>query len=313
MRRHGYGRILGEAGIHWPQGVNALENPSANSDFFSHAKALLLCNPERDTDGARPDLAIFIHGARQPFLLRECLSRLTALSNSALNIDVVIALPVGASESLLVMRDFAIQQPRFRFRQVQYDKTLITPYMNAAADASSAPYVLFLSEDTLLPPGWDLLLPAALAAASDAAAVAPAYPRCEHPLPFSYSRCLLMRRSAFVAGLGLREEFGAEAAVRNLLLRLRDLKFKTICCPSVVVEQKPSNLNHEVEPLEACFLMNRWADYADFTACQPVDTRRPTAARASGAVEELCRMNGNAPAKSAMRDFRLVEISATDA
>ncbi len=189
LRQHGYAKILGDAGTYWPQGVHALENPRSNSEFFSFAKTFILCNPERDGDGSQVDLTVFVRSLRHPAQLRECLSRVRAVSNPELRIELVVCVPSGNTELLTAAREFSRQFARFRIGEIT-SRDSINTFMNGAADDSAAPLVLFLQEDTLLPAGWDKSLLEPLRASQDIAAAFPTLQaangsaqRTDHALP----------------------------------------------------------------------------------------------------------------------------------
>jgi len=264
LREQGYGRLLVEADVYWPQATHAQENPRANADFFSYANAILYCNPERDTDGLHPELTVFVRAAKDPAALRQCLERLAEVAMPDFAIELVVAVPKDAKPLSTVVLEFVRQYPRFKGRQVEYKAPLL-PYLNQAVDASLAPHILFIEEETRLKRGWDTSLLGALRTSPDMAAVLP-----EGSKDGALLRCLLLRRQHFVSGLGFQDGLCPEASALNLLLRMRDLGFKTTRCPDVLEESKTVSTSWQMVAQEASYLRKRWPDFENFLLNLPV-------------------------------------------
>jgi glycosyltransferase involved in cell wall biosynthesis/FMN phosphatase YigB (HAD superfamily)/tetratricopeptide (TPR) repeat protein len=240
LRQHGYVRLLRDLGVHWPQGVHALENPKSNSEFVSYVKTFLSCdscNPLRDGDGIKVDLTVFVAGVRNPATLSECLSRLRKVSTPALRMEVVVAVPSGHAALQAATREFSNQFTRFRVGEIS-SRDSVNSFMNGAADDSVAPFVLFIQEDTFLPADWDKLLLAPLHASSDVAAVFPTLQASNGSGSDPTARCLMVRRAAFVEGLGLDEKSTPDDAVQKWIAHLEQLKWKTVHASHSVVELK---------------------------------------------------------------------------
>ncbi|HEX3800411.1 MAG TPA: glycosyltransferase [Verrucomicrobiae bacterium] len=261
LRQTGYGRLLGDAEIHWPQGVHAMENPRSNAEFFSYAKTFIMCNPERDADGADVDLTVFVRGLANPAMLRECLNRVRGVSNPELRLELVVCVPAENKELLAAAKEFARQFKRFRVGEIT-KRDSINDFMSGAADDSPAPYVLFLQEDTLLPAGWDKSLYEPLRANARAAATFPALKSASAIITDPTVRCLLVRRAAFIEGLGFKKELTPDGAAWNLLLRLQSQNWKSLPCPDVIVESKSLVKNRDLPFTDSHFLKQRWPDYA---------------------------------------------------
>jgi len=71
LRKNGYGRLLGEAGVHWPQGIYEMAHPRSAANFFSYGKAMLYCHPEPDNEGFLPELTIVLSAGRNPIALSQ--------------------------------------------------------------------------------------------------------------------------------------------------------------------------------------------------------------------------------------------------
>ena len=291
LRKQGYSRILGEAGIHWPQGVFQMENPRAASDFFSCGKALLLCNSSGDKDGAQPELMIVVPPQRDAGSLRERLNLLKPACSRNPHCEVLLLATKDDKKTLAVAQDFAHEIKRIQVMERQPQQTAIEQ-LNCAVDNSTAPFVIVSDGNAPLSPGWDMAMLNVMRSASDVAIVFPspfnsdeksAIPSRENILD-AIPQTFLVRRSAFVEGLGLHEKLGPAAATWNLLFQMHDLGWKTVFCREAAAERKVSPASR-LPAADVKFLKQVWPDFAERTRAimqdDPVDS---APAKINGAV-----------------------------
>ena len=93
LRTRGLGHIMASPGIHWPHGVYHKENPHTAREFFSIGKSLLFCKSDGDDDGVKADLSVILPSGRHPAVLGECLSRLKAVADQTLRLEVIVMVP----------------------------------------------------------------------------------------------------------------------------------------------------------------------------------------------------------------------------
>jgi glycosyltransferase involved in cell wall biosynthesis/FMN phosphatase YigB (HAD superfamily)/tetratricopeptide (TPR) repeat protein len=268
LREKGYARILAQKDSYWPQGVYHKHNPRAAGDFFSLAKALLLCNPSGDDDGATPDLTVILSSGRNPVVLRECLTRLKATATPNLRLEVI--LPVAPGDVKMFAAAYELGQqilPVRIYERVPHQTPL--QQLNAAADGSNAPFLLFADEGVLLSPGWDGSLLQTIRSAPDIGAVLPAAipgPQAGRDARSADARCFLIRRTAFAEGIGFNEAFKSAGAVWNLLLHLHSLKYQVVRCPEVTVELRPDETAADLTDGERRLLSRYWPDFERLAA-----------------------------------------------
>lgn len=275
LRRQGYTRILGEAGVLWPQGVYHKQNPSLGREFFSLAKAMLLCSGEGDEDGVVPEVAVLLHTGRNPAVLRECLTRLKATSDRKIRLEVVLLLPPNEPAMMAAAYELGRQIMAVRLYERPLNYTPIQQ-MNAAADSSTSPFILFADEGVLLSPGWDGPLLQTLRSADEVSAALPvALPAGQDPVS-TVPRCVMVRRTAFSEGLGLNEGFNLAGSMWNLLLRLQAQNGRVQSCPGTGMELRPADLAVALSAADRMALRSQWPD---FDTLAPGIGREPVADR----------------------------------
>ena len=265
-RTKGYAKTLTEQGVLWPQAVHQIENPRASSDFFAYAKAMLLCNPEGDHDGAQLDLTIAVVAGRNPATLRECLNGVKAVSSRALRYEVLILTAKDDPAAMAVASEFTREITRLRVFERKGDQSL-NQQLNGALDGSSAPFVLVLDDGVRLAPAYDAaLLGRARQSAQTGAVVGGGFE--EH-----LARCLLLRRAALVEGLAFNEQLSLPGGAMHLLLNLRSLGWQAELCREAVA-QTQSDAAMRVGGSDTEFIKRAWPDFSTtvsrmFTAPDP--------------------------------------------
>jgi glycosyltransferase involved in cell wall biosynthesis/tetratricopeptide (TPR) repeat protein len=254
--------------MHWPQGVYHKNNPRAAREFFSQARALLLCNTNGDDDGETQDLTVILSSGRNPVILRECLTRLKATANRDLKFEVILLIPPGDKKMFAAAYKLGQQILPLRiYERAQHQTPL--QQMNAVADGSSASFLLFADEGVLLPPGWNGPLLHAIRSTADIGAVLPVVPPCFNAGGDSLSadvRCLLIRRTVFAEGLGFNEKLTSVGAAWNLLLHLHSLKYQVVRCPEVTVELSPDETTSDLSVSDRRLLLRCWPDFEQLAA-----------------------------------------------
>jgi GT2 family glycosyltransferase/FMN phosphatase YigB (HAD superfamily)/tetratricopeptide (TPR) repeat protein len=285
LRQHGYGHILRDSDSHWPQATHTQENPQTASDFFSYAKVMLSCSTDRDTNGLRPDVAVFVKAACNPTAVRECLGRLADVENPELAIEAVIAVPKNSKAIWAAAPELTGAGSRIKARIVECEGSL-TRYMNQAADISTAPFVMFIEEKTHLCAGWDAAQMGVLRGVPEIAALLPGCSGPDGAAACALTHCLLVRRDDFVSALGFEEGLGPEAAALSLLLRLRELGRKTARGRKFADARPDGGARPFLAPHERNFLRNRWEDFEKFIGSIPQapTPTGPAAGRAGVAV-----------------------------
>jgi glycosyltransferase involved in cell wall biosynthesis/FMN phosphatase YigB (HAD superfamily)/Tfp pilus assembly protein PilF len=267
-RTHNYVKLVNGQGVLWPQGAFQIENPRVASEFFSCGKAMLLCNPSGDDNGEHPELTIVMSPQRDAGLLRECLNRLKPVSSRNPRCEIVLLAEKDDLETAVIAQEFT--------REIKWMRVLKRPpqqsciqQLNFVVDSSVASFVVFIDGNTPLSPGWNVAMLDAINAAPDAAIVFPS-PRQQEANPGklalensmdALTRCFLIRRSAFVEGLGFNEKLGRAATTLNLMFQMNDLGWKIALCREAVVEIKARSTSR-LPAADVKFLKSRWPDFA---------------------------------------------------
>ena len=168
---------------------------------------MLWCNVKPDTDGVQSDLTVILPAGSRPAALRECLARLRNTTQQGLRVDVVVLIASGQKEMSAAALEFSRPNISIHIYERGPGQTL-TQQINNVADDSEAPFLLFLDEGVLLPSGWDAPMLEMLKPDSDVAAAVPVMRRLREASdnPVDALRVFLIKRRAFVEGLGLSEE-----------------------------------------------------------------------------------------------------------
>jgi FMN phosphatase YigB (HAD superfamily) len=262
LRKIGYLRLLGEAGVHWPQGIHELTNRHAAANFFSYGKAMLHCNPEKDNEGLQAELTIVLPAGRNPTALRECLKRVKSISDGSLQYEVFVLVTKDDKQSLAVLQEFPGEALKLHVLERTTNQSPVE-VINKAADLSTAPFLMFLDEGTLLPAGWDTTLLATIRTSQDMGMVFPRIIRganVEDPLAATW-RGLIVRRLAFIESLGLNEELAPVGAMWQLALNLQESNWKTEFVPQAMVEAKFAETAISLASYEKSLLKKRFANF----------------------------------------------------
>jgi len=267
-RESGYAKLLTRQGVLWPQAVFHVENQRVASDFFSCGKAMLLCNPSGDDNGTPPELAIIIPPQRDTGSLRECLNRLKPVYSRVPRCEVVLLAAKDDKEMTAAVQEFSREIKRLRVLERRPQQTG-NQQLNFVLDNSTASFVFFIDGTTPLSPGWDVAMLNAIRQASGVALVFPSLRHLEaKPEKLglencldAISRCFLIRRSAFIEGLGFGEKLGWAATTLNLMFQMRDLGWKFAFCREAVVDIKAASTSR-LPAADARFLKQRWPNFA---------------------------------------------------
>jgi glycosyltransferase involved in cell wall biosynthesis/FMN phosphatase YigB (HAD superfamily)/predicted Zn-dependent protease len=236
VRAGGYPRLLTELGVLWPQGTCLIESPQIATDFFSCGKSMLLCNPNGDNTGLPVDLTIIVPPQRDLAAWRECLNRLKPVCSRNPRYEVILSAPLDDFDTRQVAQEFRREFKRLIVLERQPQQSFIQ-HLNSIVDDALAPLIFLMDGGTPLAPDWDVTLVRALNSAPEVALVFPAPPapglksgsslleNFLHNLPRSF----LLRRAAFIEGLGFNEKLSLPAGTLNLMLQMRSLGWKTVC------------------------------------------------------------------------------------
>jgi GT2 family glycosyltransferase/tetratricopeptide (TPR) repeat protein len=209
IRTKGFARALGEQGVLWPHAANLQLNSKAASEFFSYAKAMLLCQPGQDNGGQLPPVTVIVQASNAPNL-RACLERLLKHSSGGVACDIFVLVPEGDKSFAPVTAEFTGSLHRLSVFARPSSQSL-TQQLNQAADSAFAP-LLWLVDDSVQPAvGWDQKIPALCR------------PETGAVLTTTDAGSLLIRKSAWVEALGFKEKLSGVAASWHLLLALREI------------------------------------------------------------------------------------------
>ena len=267
-RTRNYVKLVNGQGVLWPQGAFQMENPRVASDFFSCGKAMLLCNPSGDDNGEYPELTITVSPQRDAGRLRECLNRLKLISSRNPRCEIVLLAEKDDLETAVIAQEFTSEIKWIRVLKRPPQQSCIQQ-LNFVVDSSVASFVVFIDGNTPMSPGWDVAMLNAIRTGHDAAIVFPS-PRQPEANPEklapensldALTRCFLIRRSAFVEGLGFNEKLGRAATALNLMFQMNDLGWKTVVCREAVAEIKAASTSR-LPAADVKYLKSRWSDFA---------------------------------------------------
>lgn len=266
-RTGGYSMLLNRQGVLWPQGAFHIENARLASDFFSCGKAMLLCNPNGDDNGVAPELSMVLSPQQHPDLLRECLARLkpAALRNALCKIVVLAA--KDDCETKVVAKGFSRDIKRLCVLSARPQQNRLQQ-LNLAVDGADSTFVAIFDGGAPFAPGWDEAMLNAIRSAPDVAIVLPSpglkvekleKAMLENAME-AMGRVVILRKSAFLEGLGFNDKIGRTASLWDLVFKMRELGWKTRVCPGVLEEKKAISTNR-LPATDAKFLKQRWPDF----------------------------------------------------
>jgi glycosyltransferase involved in cell wall biosynthesis/FMN phosphatase YigB (HAD superfamily)/Tfp pilus assembly protein PilF len=272
LRKQGYARILGEAGIHWPQGVFQMENPRAASEFFSCGKAMLLCNSSGDKDGVQPELVIVVPPQRDTVSLRKCLNQLKPVSIRNKNCEIFLLAANDDKKTMAIAQEFGHEIKRLHVMERHPQQTW-NEQLNLTVDNSPSPFVMFFDGNTPLSTGWDVAMLDIIRSSSKVGIVFPSPRQWQEKLTMparenildAIPQSFLVRRSAFIEGLGLHQKLNPAAATWNLLFQMQDLEWKIAFCSEALTEINPAAAGR-LPAADAKFLKHCWPDYVERAA-----------------------------------------------
>ena len=266
FRKNGFSKILGQAGIHWPHAILHMENPRSASEFFSFGRAMLYCDTTRDDDAlGYPEVTVLVSAGPNINAVKECLTRLKNVSNRELRYEVVLLAGKDNKEVATLIQEFSREIARLHVLE-RLPKQSPIDLINVGADHSSAPFLMFLDEGTLLPPHWDAELLKTIRDSKDVGMVHPRIVRqrtVEDPLAATL-RGIIVRRSAFIECLALNDELGPVGAIWQLALQMRASNWKTEFCPAATVETKFAETAISLVSFEKTLLKKRFSDFTQF-------------------------------------------------
>ena len=106
VRAKGYAAALGDQGVLWPQAANLQLNPKAGADFFSYAKAMLLCQPSHDYNGVQPALTVILR-AENVEQLRAVLGQLANNFRAESGCEIFLLLKENDKACAAIAAEFA--------------------------------------------------------------------------------------------------------------------------------------------------------------------------------------------------------------
>jgi GT2 family glycosyltransferase len=231
VRTKGYAAALANQGVLWPQAASAQINPKAAGEFFSYAKGMLLCRPDRDNDGVQPALTVIVRAAH-PEKLRAILGQAAQNVRAGFDCEIILLLNEGDKNCITVAEEFASAVRRLHCYTRSATQTL-AQLLNLAADIASAPLLLFLDDSARLAEAWNQSLLAAFDAGTGAI------------LGTLDAGCLAIRRVALAETLGYAEKISPAAAHWKMLLAARELGWQIKSCSGLVAEADPQKISAE--------------------------------------------------------------------
>lgn len=260
VRTKGFAAALNDQGVLWPQAANQQLNPKAASDFFSYAKAMLLCQSGHDNDGVQPALSVII-SASHPDQLRRLLGELVPKARAGLGREVVVLIEDGDKKCCAVVEEFTGIRPLHIVMRTAQQTT--AQQFNQAVDHAGAPLVLFLDDAAQLSDGWDQAILAAFDACTGAVLAAPD------------ASCLAMRRQAIVETLGFAEGISSLASHWRMLLGLRELGWQIKSCSSLAAYPVPQKISANDQRVLACLFPDYEEAVANITAKRNTTAAKP--------------------------------------
>ena len=276
LRSRGYAKILGEAGVHWPHGVFHMENPSTAVDFFSRGKALLLCAPEGDGDTEPPELSIVLLTGQHATALRNCLRRIRAGLSGSLTYEVLLIIPKGHQGILAVAHEFSRQFLRVRIYECSPEQPTAR-VINEAADSSFAPFLMLADDDVLFPNGWDVPVLDAMRSGAETGAVLSSFNQRSGTFRESdILRGMVIRRSAFMEGLALKEGLTLTGTLWYLLIRIREAGWKIRLCQAMKCEGRTAEIANMLTHSDGTFLTQSFPEFHQWVASLFLDANQTT-------------------------------------
>src|ERR1017187_8236932 len=231
VRTKGYAAALGDQGVLWPQAANVQLNPKAAGDFFSYAKAMLLCQPGHDNDGVQLALSVILQAA-DPAKLRGILGQLAQKARADFGREIILLLKEGDKKCVAVAEEFASVIRRLHVFTRSTSQSVAQQF-NHAVDQASAPLLLFLDDSAQLADAWDQVALAAFGAGTGAV------------LATLDAGCLAVRRQALVEVLGFAENILPVASHWKMLLAMRELGWQIKSSRNLVTEAQPQKISSE--------------------------------------------------------------------
>jgi glycosyltransferase involved in cell wall biosynthesis len=230
IRAKGYSSALGNQGVLWPQAANLRLNPKSAGDFFDYARAMLLCQADRDDHGVQLALTVVLR-AGDPEKLRAALGRLVKNSRAGSGCEIFVLLKEADKNCARLAAEFdgGLHRIKVFTRSPAQD---IWQQVNHAADRADAPLLLLLDDSAQPAVAWDQ------------AALAPFHADTGAVLASSDAGCLVVRRLALVEALGFAgENLSPAGAHWRLLLAMRELGWQIRVGRDIVTEDPPQKLS----------------------------------------------------------------------
>jgi len=230
IRAKGYNSVLGDQGVLWPQAANLRLSPKSAGDFFDYARAMLLCQTDRDNHGVQPVLTVILR-AGDPEKLRATLGRLikNSRAGSVCEIFVLLKEEDKISARLAAEFDGGIHRIKVFTRSLSQD---VWQQLNHAADRADAPLLLLLDDSAQPTVAWDQAALAQFHADTGAVLATPD------------AGYLVVRRLALVETLGFASENISSAGAHwRLLLAMRELGWQIRAGRDVVTEAPPQKVS----------------------------------------------------------------------
>ncbi|HEY1716973.1 MAG TPA: glycosyltransferase [Verrucomicrobiae bacterium] len=246
--RKGYAGLLDDKNVHWPQGAQLLLHPRAAADFFTYARAMLLCQPSRDSDGIPPALTVIVQTSN-PEKLRVMLGRFAKNSRTEPCCEIFLLLKDGDKKCAAVAAEFTSEIHRVRVFSRLPSQTVLQQ-INHAADNAGAPLLLLLDASAELADDW---IQAAVGSLDEDTGATLATPDAS---------CLVIRRQALVEALGFAENLSPVGANWRLLLTMRELGWQIKAGREIVTDARPQNIS----PEDRKILARRFPDFQKASA-----------------------------------------------
>jgi glycosyltransferase involved in cell wall biosynthesis/FMN phosphatase YigB (HAD superfamily) len=243
VRTKGYASALGDQSVLWPQAANLHLNPKTSAEFFSYARAMLLCQPSHDNDGVPPALTV-ITQTSNPEKLRALLTQFAKNSQAEPACEIFVLLKDGDKKCADIAAEFAVEIRRLHIFK-RPSKQTVLQQINNAADSASAPLLLLLDAS------------AELADACIQSAIRPLAADTGAVLATPDASCLVIRRQALVEALGFAENFSPLGANWHLLLAMRELGWQIKASQEIVIDARQQNIS----PEDRKFLTKRFAHF----------------------------------------------------
>jgi glycosyltransferase involved in cell wall biosynthesis/FMN phosphatase YigB (HAD superfamily)/Tfp pilus assembly protein PilF len=230
IRAKGYSSALGDQGVLWPQAANLRLSPKSAGDFFDYARAMLLCQTDRDNHGVQPALTVILR-AGDPEKLRATLGRLVKNSRAGFTCEIFVLLKEADKDCARLAAEFdgGLHRIKVFMRSPSQD---VWQQLNHAADRADASLLLLLDDSAQPAIAWDQ------------AALAPFHADTGAVLATPDAGYLVVRRLALVETLGFASENISSAGANwRLLLAMRELGWQIRAGCDIVTENQPQNLS----------------------------------------------------------------------